>query len=331
MENKFCHIFWSNTGAHFTPCYLIVWLNSIISLQKQNGTTYFIGDKNTTSYLKQLGFLDLYDHIDDITATKSLQEHNIDFTIFPAFAKFAALEKYPNSCIVDNDLVLRKDLSRIISSDRALFTHYEICPKPTIWYPKKEDLGIREGYTFPEEWNFNLNAVNTSIIYLGNDELRHYVAEQAWDYMSGNTKKSLGKAEFIFVEQSLIPMCCKLFNVPIETVIDSIWNAQKGQFILSNGKNNPHKKAWNNYYAFDNSSPVTHTWIAKKYIEANPAYRDYMCCRGLELIAREDKEIYKMCEQIPEFQPYISMLEQGGSTKRLVKTNRVTNKLFKDS
>lgn len=324
MKKQYVHVFHAQGTTQFSDSYLMVWLCSIHRIRHQKSKLDLMCDHYTYETLRELNINSLYDNCDINTTENALKQHHIDCKTFPAFAKFAALEKYDVPCIIDNDLIPWENLDDYLVGNTAVFSHTEVGFRGTRTYPPLLRLNTRKGYHHPGGLDRSIPAYNTSVIYIGNEEVKNICVKEAWDFMEGNcASRKKEKPEFIYVEQRLVPMCCKKAKLPIRVLIDSPWNVRYGYFQPSK-----EGSSWNLYYHIDNDSLLTHTWIVKKYIDQNPLYSGYICCRVLEILRKNDVQIYNVCTKMKRMLPYINMLEKYGSTEKLIKMGMVSDVLF---
>jgi len=263
-------------------------------------------DNNAFSYLDRYDLIGIWDSYD--TATCGDLEGKIDYTCFFSAGKFYAYLSESAPCLIlDLDLIVWADLIPYLSNMEAGFTHWEAISPETYWYCSKNKLTLPIGYRFPRDWNWNLDAANTSVVYFSDDRLKNYYAEQAIKYMADNVVGGdfcLIKPELLFADQRLLPICADELGLLSRTkpFIDTVWIPSDGTF------NRPDPElGWWHFYELDNQPLFTHIWIAKQAIEKNQKYRNYYCHTLLDLIFARRPDLEASLARIPCLEKHLRL------------------------
>ena len=171
-----------------------------------------------------------------------------------------------------------------------------------------------------------MQAANTSFMYFERNEDKELYCEEALRFMRNNcVRKKKVPSELYFVEQRLFPMCLQEAGSWEETVplIDTLWDPSKGAFVKKD-----RKLGWWDFFIPEPEQLITHTWIAKKAIAENLAYRDYYCCRLLEEIQKMDPVFNRKLEDTGLFDTYIRLLERFETVEHMLEKKAVSCILY---
>lgn len=326
------HVYWTalKTERNFNDYFILTLILSVLQWkQNQKDKIKFYGDKMTVEFLKNHNLLHLWDEYDDYTLDHCIDYTLYDVSIFYPIGKFYAYKNEENPCaMIDVDLILWENIDHVLYGKDVVFTHWEDSQKTSPWYCGKNDLHTARDYTFNKLWNFKTRAANTSFVYFNHKELKEYYIESALNYMKNNhidRKVKLGNPELLFVEQRLLTMCIDELNLwdRTTTLVDITWDAKLGKFIKFNKKSG----GWD-FFNPDNKNIVTHTWIAKEAIEHNVLFRDYLCCRLIEMILDINGDMRSILGDMKVLDKYLLMLSKYESTEVMLKKNIVTNLLY---
>ena len=331
MDINAFHVFYSpkKEERNFKDYFVLTTILSALQWRKlHSGNLTFYTDRFTLDYFKKYHFNDIWHNCDDTTLDNEIDPNHFDVNTFYAAGKFTAFihEKCPVA-MIDIDLIIWHNLYSLLKRNVSVFTHYENASPRTIWYEKKERLHKAKNYEFHKNWDFSIKAVNTSFVYFSDEKLKDYYVNCAFEYMYNNfidkQRNNIGNPEILFVEQRLLPMCYKDFNVTNSTtpLLNITWNPPQGRFVNERHNN------WK-YYKVDNNSIATHLWIAKSDIENNKLYRNYLCCRLIEKIIEIDDRYYDLFANNPSIYPYIKLLENYKTTNKLIELKMASNILY---
>ncbi len=301
----------------FNDVNMLTMLTSSLKMRKFGYHTKLYSDRFTYRFFEQLGLLGAWDEADGVSLKQQIDEEAYDVSYFFNIGKFYALlmEKAP-VMLVDTDLILWEDVGERLKKNKAGFTHWEEVRPASEWYCKKEELTLPKGYEWKQEWDFNMQAANTSFMYFEREEDKELYCAEALRFMRKNCirKKSI-PSELYFVEQRLFPMCLLESGSWKETVplIDTLWDPSKGAFVKKDDK-----LGWWDFFIPEPKQLITHTWIAKKTIAQTPAYRSYYCCRLLWELQQMDPVFEKKLEDTGLFDPYVRLLERFGTVEQML-------------
>jgi len=325
------HVFWmpSHEKREFKDYFVLTLILSAMQWKHTNqGRLTFYGDCRTVDYLEKYHLCDLWSFCDEHTLDREIDTEHYDVSAFYTIGKFIAFLQEQGPCaMVDVDLVIWKNLDSILEGKESAFTHWEQAADFSPWYCEPEKLSIRPGYKFHPQWDFTDRAANTSFIYFKNDELKEYYVKCALQYMWDNPVlvKKIENPELIFVEQRLLTMCYKELNLmnKVGPIFDIVWDAGKGEFI-----NGPKMQQGWPFFEWDNKCIATHIWNAKQAIDQNESYRNYMCCRAVELILALDHKLYDTLAGIESVQKYLKLLCEYKTSANLVKKGKGSKVLY---
>ena len=205
-----------------------------------NGSISLITDKTGFEYIKRTDLSKAYDEILPI-----LDRRN--FGIVPikywASGKIQALTKISAPCVIlDMDMLLWKKLS--MDSANLICTHTE--PLSLACYPSPDFFHTDAEYSYPSEWDFTVEPLNTAILYIEEDEFKNYYAAQSIRFMySEKESPDNGVVCMVFAEQRILAMCAAAKGIKAKLLLDYNRLAEP-------------------------QSLLTHIWSAKKIIEIVP-------------------------------------------------------------
>lgn len=187
---------------------------SALAWRRYNGPIYLFTDREGGAYFRSIGLDAVYDHVyDDLW-----DPYGLDQKKFWASGKLLALERLHAPCLIlDMDLVV---WGRLPLEDTTLATaHIEHLNDE--FYPGTEYFLMSPRYRFPEDWDFSVEPLNTSILYLGDDELRReYLAESFRFMRYERDTPDNGSNCMIFAEQRILAMCAARHGIRARTFLD---------------------------------------------------------------------------------------------------------------
>lgn len=260
------HSFWSkpnscrNQGTVKFPDFeLFTAILSALEWKKHNGSIRLITDSEGAAYFKSLGLINLWDSVDT-----SLDEiHDVDPFLFWAAGKLYALSKMETPCVMlDTDLIIWKDMSWV--KDFDLVTAHSEALNPYV-YPDQSIFKLKNGYTFPAEWDFSLDAANTAFLYIKDAAFRDYYVDAATTFFKHVEMDGLNPVTAMcFAEQRILPMCAAV-------------KGQKMGYLLDLSR-------------ADEQDFVTHTWGFKDVLRSVPEANKEFCQRCMHRIEKEFPE-----------------------------------------
>ena len=205
-----------------------------------NGSISLITDKTGFEYIKETDLAKAYDEILPILDRRNF---GIVPTKYWASGKIQALTKISAPCVIlDMDMLLWQKLS--VDSTKLLCTHTE--PLSLKCYPSPDFFHTVAEYSYPSEWDFTVEPLNTAILYIEEDEFKNYYAAQSIRFMySEKESPDNGVVCMVFAEQRILAMCATAKGIKTKLLLDYNRLAEP-------------------------QSLLTHIWSAKKIIELVP-------------------------------------------------------------
>ena len=206
------HSFWSTPNAirgggviSFPDFELLTAILSALTWQKNNGSIKMITDRSGAAFFRDMGLTSLWDEID---TSLDQVEKEIDPFYFWAAGKLYALKTMDTPCVMlDTDLIIWKEV-RGLSDWDVIAAHPEGL-NPAI-YPDPSTFGLKDGYPFPEDWDFTLEAANTAFLYLKNKDFRDYYVDSAISFFKHLNIQAMNPVTAMcFAEQRVLPMAAK--------------------------------------------------------------------------------------------------------------------------
>ena len=205
-----------------------------------NGSISLITDETGFDYIKRTSLSKAYDEILPILDRRNF---GIVPTKYWASGKIQALTKISAPCVIlDMDILLWRKLT--VTSDELLCTHTE--PLSLQCYPSPEFFHTDADYSYPSDWDFTVEPLNTAVLYIAEDSFKDYYAEQSIRFMySEKESPDNGVVCMVFAEQRILAMCAAARGITPKLLLD--------------------------YYRLSESQTLlTHIWSAKKIIEMVP-------------------------------------------------------------
>ena len=170
--------------------------------RKYNGPIRMLTDPRGFAYLRGLPLIDAYDEVLPILDPRN---HGILPTRYWAAGKLQALTRIPAPCaLVDMDLMLWEPLE--LAGETLVCAHIEHL-FPNV-YPPPDFFRTSGNYRFPPEWDFAEEPLNTAFLYIADQALQDYYAEQAIRFMCAEKETpDYGATCMIFAEQRILAMC----------------------------------------------------------------------------------------------------------------------------
>lgn len=205
-----------------------------------NGSISLITDKTGFDYIKKTDLAKAYDEILPILDRRNF---GILPTKYWASGKIQALTKIAAPCVIlDMDMLLWQKLP--VESAKLLCTHNE--PLSLKCYQPADFFHTDDEYSYPAEWDFTVEPLNTAILYIEEDEFKNYYAAQSIRFMySEKESPDNGVVCMVFAEQRILAMCATAKGIKAKLLLDYNRLAEP-------------------------QSLLTHIWSAKKIIELVP-------------------------------------------------------------
>jgi hypothetical protein len=285
-------------------------------------------DGLSARYLDRHRLLDCWDACDGATLDRNVGKGVFDNSCFYSVGKFFAYREERAPCVLlDVDLVLWERADDVLRDNALVFTHWEDVHPETYWYCSRDKLKTPRGYRFNERWDFDVMAANTSFVCFNHQRLMEAYTEEVIRFMEHNFVGgvfNIIKPELLFVEQRLLPMIAREMGLwdRIAPLIDTVWSCAHGTFTRVDER----VGGWHFYHP-ERGQRVTHTWIAKQFIERNEAYRRYYCCRVIEHILALRPQLESALRTIASLRPYFELLTRYGTTAALVEAGAACSSL----
>lgn len=266
------HSFWSkpnrtkNNGHIEIPDYeLLILILSALKWKQLNGSIKMITDSAGAAFFAANGFENLWSEPLDI-GLDSLDD-GIDPFLFWAAGKLYAMARMPCPCVmIDTDMIIWQNIGGLFQQD-VIAAHAESLS--SLVYPEPDVFRMKKGYTFPYEWDFSVEPVNTAFLYMPEISLRDYYVTSAFEFMASVEQANVNPAiSMCFAEQRILPMCVAARKVHITYLLD-------GQKL-------------------EHQQIATHLWGHKKFLSEAPAERDLFCVKCIKRILLEFPE-WEVC------------------------------------
>ena len=205
-----------------------------------NGSISLITDETGFDYIKKTNLAKAYDAILPILDRRNF---GIVPTKYWASGKIQALTKISAPCvIIDMDILLWKRLP--VDSAKLICTHNE--PLSLKCYQPSDFFHTDAEYSYPVDWDFKVEPLNTAILYIADEDFKNCYAWQSVRFMySEKESTDNGVVCMVFAEQRILAMCAAVKGI-------------KAKLLLNYDR------------LSEPQSLLTHVWSAKKIIEMVP-------------------------------------------------------------
>lgn len=232
---------------------------SALLWKKHNGPIHMVTDRAGYDFLKGTELFSIYDKVLPV-----LDERNsgISHERYWASSKVQALKMITAPCaLIDMDMLVWEPLH--LERYQLAGTHIEHINKKI--YPPLTYFRYSPDYSFPAGWNSEAEPVNTSILYIADEEFKEYYAMQSVRFMQSEMETpDDGVVCMVFAEQRILAMCAEEKGIAAHTFLD-----------------------------FDTlhepQSLVTHLWAGKQLLhceeEAEERY-NHMCLENIKELTR---------------------------------------------
>lgn len=223
---------------------------SALLWKRYNGPIHLITDNDGAVYFHEIGLDQVYDSVQaDLWDSYGLNQEK-----FWASGKLLALERMQAPCmIIDMDLLVWQPLP--LQEEALAAAHTEHLTDNA--YPDTDYFIMSPKYQFPVDWDYTTEPLNTSLLYLGNDDLRQDYLREAFKFMRyERDTPDNGSICMTFAEQRILAMCAARQNLYAKVFLD-----------------------YDNL--LDQQPLITHIWSAKRLISRHPDVEKIFiaCCK----------------------------------------------------
>ena len=276
------HSFWSEPnrrrslgGICFPDYEQLTAILSALEWKRHSGPVRMMTDTAGAGFFHESGLSPFWDETEVIL---DRLEDAIDPEAFWAAGKLRALRAMPVPCVMlDTDLIVWENIESRLNAD-AVAAHSE--PLNSRTYPDPACFPLKEGYSFPEKWNFSLFAANTAFLYFRDAALRDAYVDEAFDFMRHVQTEGLNVVQTMcFAEQRVLPMCA-------EEKGKTLGFLMKPEEMLTQHR-------------------VTHTWGFKQVLRMSEAARDAFCMRcvrRIHLDFPQEAELLDGCRDLRDYE-----------------------------
>ena len=268
-----------HVGAYYIEDFeLLTTILSALTWQTHNGDIQMVTDQVGAAYYRKLGIEKIWNlGIDDSLEEK--MDKAIDPSTFWAAGKIYALEKQMAPCVmIDTDFIIWKPLVEELEKHELTVIHREGLEECV--YPGRERLMTREGYEYPVNWDWSVEACNTAFSFFKDQAFKDYYVQESIRLMKGVEGED-PLIYMVFAEQRLLAMCAAEKGVDIYAFSDTEKLFHSGQEVF------------------------THIWGYKRYIRSNPRIRENFCRRCVARIQRDYPLYYPLLYGIESLSPYL--------------------------
>lgn len=212
---------------------------SALLWRKYNGRINIATDEAGALFLEKHA-LDKY--YDEIKIILRLKWYGINQKKFWAAGKIVALQHIQSPCaIIDWDMLIWDTLH--LANVQLAASHIEHIDG--VYYCPPESFDMSPRYNFPVEWDFTVEPLNTSFLYIRDESFKNYYVQSSLNFMQfeRNTTDN-GSSCMIFAEQRILAMCAQYWNITPKVFLDYD-NLMRDQHLM------------------------THIWVGKPFIREN--------------------------------------------------------------
>ena len=187
---------------------------SALCWRRYNGPIYLVTDPVGAAYMQETGLDALYDGVE---VGLSRDNRNIPVEKFWASSKILALRERKLPCVIlDMDLIVWEPLPLVGSKVAAAHTEHI---REDI-YPPLSTFQVSKRYRFPD-WDETAEPLNTSILYMADEDFRDYYTRSAIDFMQYERHTpDDGVQCMVFAEQRILAMCAARKGLQVQTFLD---------------------------------------------------------------------------------------------------------------
>lgn len=284
------HSFWSapnrcrNQGEILFPDYeQLTAILSALEWRRHSGKIRMITDRAGAACFREKNLTVFWNETEE--ALDSLDEV-VDPFAFWAAGKLAALKTMTTPCVMlDTDLILWESVEQKLTAD-VVAAHAEALNPRT--YPERSAFRMKNGYRFPENWDFRIRPANTAFLYIKNAGFRDAYVDAVFQFLENVETDGLTPVQTMcFAEQRILPMCA----------------AAEGQtmaFLMEM------EEVFRQDY-------TTHTWGFKNVLRQSSRARDGFCIRCVTRITRDFPEEAEMLMNCPDLRDYYLRVQDAAA------------------
>lgn len=292
-------VYWTTPmkKAEIPIFYLFTLVLSALMWKTNNGESITLyTDKNFYKLLSDKNLLSVWDKYEIITEERLT---DIDIYKYWSIGKFYAYSKEKAPCIcIDTDLIIWENITSKLVGKKVLVSHWESV-EGNEYYFNKDDSLVSSSEFAGDEWDWDINAVNTSICYFRDQKFKDFYVDKVLSYMkkaSDNLPDEKNR-ELLFAEQRLFSMCYKNFynDDKLDVLFNATWRPEGGFFVDSKGS----RFKWD-FCNIENNDIATHVWVEKRWIATHEERRNSFCEKVLLKLKEIDDNIYSTCFSLYE-------------------------------
>lgn len=281
MSMEAFHSFWSapnscrNQGEIIFPDYeQLTAILSALEWRRHSGTIRMVTDRAGAAYFREKGLTTFWNETEE---TLDSLNDAVDPVAFWAAGKLAALKTRKTPCVMlDTDLIVWENVERKLTAD-VVAAHAEGLNPRT--YPEPSAFRMKNGYRFPENWDFSIRPANTAFLYIRNTEFRDAYVEAVFRFLEHVETEGLTPVQTMcFAEQRILPMCAAA-------------EAQTMSYLMEMGE------VFRQNY-------MTHTWGFKNILRHSRQAREDFCTRCAMRIFRDFPEEAEKLISCPDLRNY---------------------------
>ena len=271
--------FLKHSGNYYVEDFeLLTTILSALKWQELNGDIQMVTDAVGADYYKKIGLEKIWNlGIDD--SLESNMKHVLNPGTFWAAGKIYALEKQNTPCVMlDTDFVIWQSLEEELLKHDVSVIHRESLQEDV--YPPKEKLKVGHTYTFPNDWNWSVEACNTAFACFNNEAFKDYYVKESIRFMQSVAAED-PLIYMVFAEQRLLAMCAaeKEIDLFSFSTTEALFHSKQKMF--------------------------THIWGYKQYIRSNPTVRAHFCKRCITRIKQDYPHIFPLLYQVESLIAYL--------------------------
>ena len=248
---------------------------SAFEWQKHNGSIRMITDRSGKEYFESIGLSSVWNGID---VYPDDMEGHVDPFLFWAAGKLRALKNMPVPCVMlDTDLIVWKNIDDLTEGFDITAAHPEEINDEV--YPDPHCFKLKDGYAFPDKWDFLLQAANTAFLCIMDRAFRDSYVAAAENFIENVKPDGLDPVKAMcFAEQRILPVCAKAEGMKLGYLLD----ADK----------------------LDEQEIMTHTWGFKQILDTVPEAEHQFCMRCVKRIAEDFQKrlhLLKKCRDLSKY------------------------------
>ena len=254
---------------------LLTFILSAMKWQELNGNVTIYADEEACRYLEDTRGISLFKG----GVKRLIVDEDIDPACYWAAGKLYAIRAIDRPyAMIDLDLIVWKCLSGECDKNGIKVIHREPL-RPEI-YPDYRNFAMREGYSYPYEFDDNVLPANTALLMLGNVEFAHEYANTAIEFMRNTISAEDNLCRMVFAEQRLIAIAAEHMNITIDSFYDYAENIGMQDMF-------------------------THLWGHKNILKYNYDERLKYCRGIMKMLKEEFPQAFDIVSGLPEMREYI--------------------------